>query len=300
MATQVEEARGAQQTHLLNRETRHILRMILINIVLLPAAVVFLIPFLWMVSTSLKTDAQLFTYPPVWFPNPIAWVNYPNAVNYIPFFVYLRNTLLISILGMIGAVFSASLVAYSLARINWPGRQFLLLVTIATLMLPYQVTLVPLFLVYKNLGWIGADSPGGGMLPLIVPHFFGTGYYIFLMRQFFMTIPMELSEAARIDGASELRTFWSIVIPLAKPALATIALFEFLNRWRDYLGPLIYLNRQDLYTLSLGLQQYSSEHGREWGLLMAASVLITLPVIIMFFFTQKTFVQGVTLTGIKG
>lgn len=221
-------------------------------------------------------------------------MNYPNAVTYIPFFLYLRNTLIIAVLATIGALISCSMVAYSLARIPWPGRNILFIATVATLMLPFQVTLIPLFLVFKNLGWVG------DFRPLIVPHFFGGALYIFLLRQFFMTIPMELSEAARIDGASELRTHWSIILPLAKPALATVAIFEFIARWRDYLGPLIYLNDQEYFTLTLGLYQYSSQYGREWGLLMAASVLITLPIILLFFFLQKTFVQGIALTGIKG
>ncbi|MEM7029858.1 MAG: carbohydrate ABC transporter permease [Chloroflexota bacterium] len=154
--------------------------------------------------------------------------------------------------------------------------------------------MIPLFLVFKNLGWVNS------FLPLIVPHWFGGALYIFLLRQFFMTIPMELSEAARIDGASEFRIYWGIIIPLAKPALATVAIFEFIARWRDYLGPLIYLSNQDLYVLSLGIYEYQSQYGAEWGLLMAASVLITLPIILLFFFLQKTFVQGITLTGIKG
>jgi multiple sugar transport system permease protein len=282
------------QHHTNSRTVRGWTRVILTYIVLLPAAMVFLLPFLWMLSTSLKPDAQLFAYPPVWIPSPLQWQNYPKAVVYIPFFIYLRNTVIIALGSMIGATISSSLVAYSLARIRWPGRQILLLLTIATLMLPYQVTLIPVFLVFKRLGWVG------DFRPLIVPHLFGVAYYIFLLRQFFATIPHELSEAARIDGANEFRIYWSIVMPLAKPALATVAVFQFIASWRDYLGPLIYLNDQNLYTLSLGLQQYSSQYGREWGLLMSAAVLITLPPIIVFFLTQRTFVQGVTLTGIKG
>jgi multiple sugar transport system permease protein len=226
--------------------------------------------------------------------NPHKLAKYPNPFTDITFFLYLRNTLIIAVVSTIGALISCSLVAYSLSRIPWPGRNFLFLLTIATLMLPFQVTLIPLFLVFKSLGWVG------DFRPLIIPHFFGSGLYIFLLRQFFMTIPMELSEAARIDGASEFRIYSSIILPLAKPALATVAIFEFIARWRDYLGPLIYLNDQKLYTLSLGLYEYSSQYGREWGLLMAASVLITLPIILLFFFLQKTFVQGITLTGIKG
>jgi multiple sugar transport system permease protein len=298
MAVETQQAPTAavapRKTGLSSKHVRQAVKSVLTHAALIPAALIFMLPFLWMLSTSLKPDEQLYAYPPVWIPNPLNWANYPNAVTYIPFFLYLRNTLTIAILATIGALISCSMVAYSLARIPWPGRNLLFVATVATLMLPFQVTLIPLFLVFRQLGWVG------DFRPLIVPHFFGGALYIFLLRQFFMTIPMELSEAARMDGASELRIYWSIILPLAKPALATVAIFEFIARWRDYLGPLIYLSDQNLYTLSLGLQQYSSQYGREWGLLMAASVLITLPIILLFFFLQKTFVQGITLTGIKG
>lgn len=278
----------------LSKRTKSALKQILIHMALLPAAFVFMLPFLWMLSTSLKPDEQLYAYPPVWMPNPVEWSNYPNTVTYIPFFRYMGNTLTIAAFATVGALISCSLVAYSLARIPWPGRNILFIATVATLMLPFQVTLIPLFIVFRQLGWVG------DFRPLIIPHFFGGALYIFLLRQFFMTIPMELSEAARIDGASEFRIYRSIILPLAKPALATVAIFEFIARWRDYLGPLIYLSDQDLYTLSLGLHLYSSQYGREWGLLMAASVLITLPIIVLFFSLQKIFVQGIALTGIKG
>jgi len=286
--------RAPRRPGLTRKRIRQTGKSILTHAALLPAAFIFLLPFLWMLSTSLKTKEQLYVYPPIWIPNPVNWQNYPNTVVYIPFFQYLANTLFIALLSTIGELIACSMVAYSLARIPWRGRNFLFIVTVATLMLPFQVTLIPLFLVFKWLGWVG------DFRPLIVPHFFGSALYIFLLRQFFMTIPMELSEAARIDGANEFRIYWSIILPLAKPALATVAIFEFIARWRDYLGPLIYLSDQNMYTLSLGLQQYSSQYGREWGLLMAASVLITLPIILLFFFLQKTFVQGITLTGIKG
>jgi multiple sugar transport system permease protein len=285
---------GSARRNMLARSQMRIIKEIFAHIALIPAAFVFMLPFLWMLSTSLKTDTQLFVYPPEWIPNPFNWANYPNTVTYIPFFLYLRNTATIAIVSTIGALLSCSMVAYSLSRIPWAGRNILFIITVATLMIPFQVTLIPLFLVFKNLGWVG------DFRPLIVPHFFGGALYIFLLRQFFMTIPMELSEAARMDGASEFRIYWAIILPLAKAALATVAIFEFITRWRDYLGPLIYISDQDLYTLSMGLHLYSSEHGREWGLLMAASVLITLPIILLFFFLQKTFVQGVALTGIKG
>lgn len=276
------------------KRLKQVVRSILIHSALIPFALIFILPFLWMLSTSLKSNTQLFVYPPILVPIPPAWENYPTAVVYIDFFLYLRNTLIIALSATSGALISCSLVAYSLARIPWPGRHLLFILTVATLMLPFQVTLIPLFLVFKNLGWVG------DFRPLIIPHFFGGALYIFLLRQFFMTIPMELSEAARMDGSSEFRTYWSIIMPLAKPALATVAIFEFIARWRDYLGPLIYLNDQKLYTLSLGIYEYRSQYGAEWGLLMAASVLITLPIILLFFFLQKTFVQGIALTGIKG
>ncbi|MBV7331227.1 carbohydrate ABC transporter permease [Chloroflexi bacterium TSY] len=276
------------------KQVRGIIRSILIHASLIPAAAVFMLPFLWMLSTSLKPDTQFYSYPPIWIPSPLQWSNYPTAVTYITFFLYLRNTLIIAALATIGVLISSSLVAYSLARIPWPGRNLLFILTVATLMLPFQVTMIPLFLIFKNLGWVNS------FLPLIVPHWFGGALYIFLLRQFFMTIPMELSEAARIDGASELRIYSRIVLPLSKPALATVAIFEFIARWRDYIGPLIYLSDQKLYVLSLGIYEYQSQYGAEWGLLMAASVLITLPIVLLFFFLQKTFVQGITLTGIKG
>ena len=269
-------------------------RTVLIHAMLIPAALIFMLPFIWMLSTSLKSDAQLYTYPPVWLPNPLVWKNYPIAVTYISFFLYLKNTLIIAVLSTLGALVSCSLVAYSLSRIPWPGRNALFIFTVATLMLPYQVTLIPLFVVWSKAGFVNT------FVPLIVPHWFGAALYIFLLRQFFMGIPMELSEAARIDGAGEFRIYWQIILPLGKAALATVAIFEFIARWRDYLGPLIYLSNQKMYTLSLGIYEYRGQYGSEWALLMAASVLITLPIILLFFFLQKVFVQGIALTGIKG
>jgi multiple sugar transport system permease protein len=285
---------AAPRIRLTKKHVKQTISSILKHGALIPAAFLFMLPFLWMLSTSLKSKPQLYVYPPILVPIPPSWGNYPTAVTYIPFFLYLRNTLIIAVAATIGELIACSLVAYSLARIPWRGRNALFVLTVATLMLPFQVTLIPLFIVFRNLGWVG------DFRPLIIPHFFGGALYIFLLRQFLMTIPMELSEAARIDGASELRIYASVIMPLAKPALATVAIFEFIARWRDYLGPLIYLNNQNLYTLSLGIYQYRSQYGSEWELLMAASVLITLPIILLFFFLQKTFVQGIALTGIKG
>jgi multiple sugar transport system permease protein len=269
-------------------------RLIVTHLVLIVLSIVFLIPFLWLISTSLKTDPQIFLYPPRWIPNPLTINQYRLAVTTIPFFMYAQNSLLYCVCAVVGVVFSCSLVAYGLSRIQWPGRDVLFLVTLGTMLLPFEVTLVPLFIVFRTLGWVGT------FLPLIVPPFFGSAFYIFLLRQFMMTLPTELADAARIDGASEFRIFWSVVLPLVRPALAVVALFEFLRAWGDFLGPLIYLTDQATYTISLGLEQYNTQYGTEWGQLMAASTLLTIPVIILFFFTQRTFVQGITLTGLKG
>ena len=292
MATTV--ARPTPIRSIQRRAWQNWIRPVAVQTVLVIAGLSFLFPFLWMLTTSLKVDTQIFADPPVWIPNPFAWENYPKAVNYIPFARYFGNTLQIAVLSSLGTVISCALVAYSLARLRWPGRDFLFMLTLATMMLPFAVTMIPLFIVFKNLGWINTFNP------LIVPHFFGGAFYIFLLRQFFMTIPLDLSDAARIDGASELGIFARIILPLTRPAIATIALLQFLGSYRDFMGPLIYLTDESKYTLSIGLTMFSGQHTTEWSLLMAASVVMSAPIIILFFFTQRTFVQGITLTGIKG
>jgi multiple sugar transport system permease protein len=254
----------------------------------------FVLPFYWLVATALKPDAQIFAMPPVWAPRPPQWTNFPRAVRYIPFALYTWNTLKICLLSGLGTVVSCSLVAYSLAKIRWKGRDIVFFSLIATMILPGQVTMIPTFAIFKALGWIGTT------LPLIVPSWFGSAFNIFLLRQFFMTIPAELSDAAQIDGCSEFGIYRMVVLPLARPALATVALFTFIGNWNDFLGPLLYLNDERSYTLSLGLQRFVSQHGAEWAMLMAASTIMTLPIIIVFFLAQRTFIQGVTLTGIKG
>ncbi len=279
---------------LISMSLRALLGKGLIHLILIVVSFMWIMPVIWMVSTSLKTDAQIFTWPPQWIPRPFKFTNYPQALEYIPFGLYVRNTILVALGAVVGTAFSCPLVAYGLSRIEWPGRNLLFLLTLATLMLPFQVTMIPLFVTFRELGWINT------WLPLIVPTFFGNAFYIFMLRQFFMTIPQDLADAARIDGASELGIYLRVILPLAKPALAVVALFEVLFRWRDFLGPLIYLNDSEKYTISLGLQQYSAERSTEWGYLMAASTLVTAPVIIIFLFTQRTFIEGITLTGIKG
>jgi len=219
----------------------------------------------------------------------------PSRDAQVSFFTFFANTLIVCVLGVIGTVLSNALVAYGFARLAWRGREAFFAVTLATLMIPYPVLMVPLFSIFQALGWIGT------LLPLWVPAFFGSAFNIFLMRQFFRTLPLELSEAARLDGASELRIFWQLILPLSRPVLAVSALFHFLYAWNDFLGPLLYLTRRHTFTLGLALQSYQTTHGGvQWHFLMAASTVILLPVLLVFFFAQKTFVQGIATTGSKG
>jgi multiple sugar transport system permease protein len=262
--------------------------------VLIALSIMFVFPLYWLISTSLKPSYQVLRWPPVWFPHPIVWNWYPQAMQFEPFGVFVKNTLIYCFTTVIGTVISSSLVAYGFARIEWPEKRYLFGLMLATLMLPFQVIMIPSFILFKTLGWVGS------LLPLIIPPFFGSAFNIFLLRQFFMTIPQELSEAARVDGANEFTIYWRVILPLAKPALATVALFQFIFAWNDFLGPLIYLNDQSLFTVSLGLQSYVSAYGTQFGMLMAAATVATLPIILLFFLTQKTFIQGITMTGLKG
>ncbi|HOX38895.1 MAG TPA: carbohydrate ABC transporter permease [Candidatus Brocadiia bacterium] len=222
------------------------------------------------------------------------WHNYSEALKDFDFTLYLKNTLRICVLTVFGTVMSCSLVAYGLACVKWKGRELLFWLMLSTMMLPGQVTMIPVFLTFKKLGWIGS------ILPLVVPSFLGNAFFIFLLRQFYRTIPTELAEAARIDGCSELGIWWRIMFPLSKPALAVVGLFTFIGTWNDFLGPLIYLIDDRQYTLSIGLAMFQGQYGGFWGQMMAVSTMMVLPIVILFFFTQKTFIQGVKLSGIKG
>ncbi|NLG49928.1 MAG: carbohydrate ABC transporter permease [Chloroflexi bacterium] len=257
-------------------------------------SLMFMFPLFWMLSTSLKTNEQVYTVPTVWIPNPIAWENYPTALGRMPFWLFVRNSCITSFVPVIGALLSASLVAYSFSRLRWPGRDFWFMVLIATMMLPGQVTMIPVYVLYSKLGWINT------FFPLIVPWFFGGAFYVFMLRQFFTGIPMDLSEAALMDGCSHLRIWWSLILPLSKPALATVAVFTFLGTWNDFFGPLLYLTNQRLFTLQVGLQYFREQHGVYWQELMAASLVVLMPTLVIFFIGQKFFVQGITLTGLKG
>lgn len=255
---------------------------------------VFLFPFFWLVSTSLKTNQEIFQWPPSLLPQAAQWSNYARAVRAFPFLRYLANTLCITGLSVVGSVVSSSLVAYGFAKVRWPGRDALFIVLLATMMLPFQVTMVPLFVLFKSLGWIDTFAP------LVVPSFFAGAFYVFLLRQFYLTIPEELSEAAVMDGASHAQIFLRIILPLTKPAMAAVALFQFVASWTDFLGPLIYLQDESKFTLQLGLQMFFGQHYSEWSLIMATAVLIALPLIVVFFLTQRTFIEGIALTGLRG
>lgn len=262
--------------------------------VMLAICGVILLPLVWMVSSSLKSSNEIFIYPPHLLPAHPQWHNYPDSLTYINFARYFGNTLFVAGFSVLGTLLSCTVTAYSFARLRWKGRNAAFALCMGTLMLPYQVTMIPLYIIYRHLGWIGT------YLPLIVPAYFGNALYIFLLRQFQLTIPRELSEAAEVDGANEFTTFWRVILPLIKPALAAVALFAFLDSWQDFLGPLIYLTDESTYTLSVGLQGYFSQHATAWAYLMSASVLFTLPPILVFGVAQKWFIKGITLTGIKG
>ena len=268
---------------------------------LLLLCIPFILPLVWMVSTSLKDDSQIYSREgrqatvslETIIPRPAKWSNYAEAVKTVPVGTYLKNTLFLCAATVLGAVLSSAVVAYGFARMRFRGRDALFILMISTMALPGQVTMIPVFALFRFLGWYGT------FLPLVVPAFFGSAFYIFLLRQFFRTIPEELAEAARIDGAGEWRIFWQLVLPLARPALATCALFQFLNTWNDFFGPLLYINDPSRYTLAYGLQQFMSSYGGEWAQLMAGASIFTIPIIILFFLAQRTFIQGIATTGGK-
>lgn len=275
-------------------------RMVL-YVVVIVLCIIFGFPLFWTLMSSLKTPADIVKFPPVWIPPVFQWQNYVEifGISRIPVTTWARNSLIIVVLGTAGTVITASLVAYSFARFEYRGRNFLFLVTLATLMIPAQVTLIPQFVLFHRLGWINT------LLPLWVPLWFGgSGFAIFLMRQFFMSLPRDLDEAALIDGASYLRIFWSILLPLCKPVLATLGIIMIIELWGDFLGPLIYLNSPEKFTVAVGLQFFNTvpDIGGEpmKHLLMAACVLSMLPILIIFFLGQRFFVQGIVMSGIKG
>lgn len=268
---------------------------VIVWLLLLAGSLLMLMPFLWMVSSSLKLETRVFEFPPQIIPNPARFMNYVDALIYKPFHIYLRNTMIIVLLNEIAILLSASYCAYGFARLRFPSRDFWFAVVLATMMLPGVVTMIPTFVIFSRLKWLDT------FLPLTFPYFFGgEAFNIFLLRQFFRSIPEELADAARIDGCSEHQIYWSLFLPLAKPALTTVAIFTFLNAWNDFMGPLLYLNSPENFTVSLGLATFRSVMRTRWDLLMAATTAMTLPVIVLFFAGQRYFVKGVVLTGLKG
>jgi multiple sugar transport system permease protein len=265
------------------------------HMVLIVLSAIFALPLVWMVGTSFKTAQQALAQPVVWWPHPIVWGNYPQLFASLPFFRFFLNTFAYAGITIVGVCISSSLVAYGFSRLRWPGRDAVFYVMLMTLILPFVCTLIPLFILYKHLNWIGT------YLPLEVPTFFGSSVFsTFLLRQFFMTIPQSLSDAARIDGASEFYIYSRIILPLAKPAMATVILFQFIYCWNDFLGPLIYISNQSSYPLSLGLDLILGDYSTNWAWVMAGATAATAPIVILFFLTQRTFIQGIALTGTKG
>lgn len=270
-------------------------RWLLIYGLLLFFGIAILMPFLWTLSSSLKPYGAGITFPPEFIPRQFEWQNYVKVVQTIPFFLYMRNSMLVTGFALLGEILSASMVAYAFARLQFPGRNALFVIVLMTMMIPYPVTLVPTFILFNKLGWVNT------FLPLIVPFWFGPAYSIFLLRQFFMTINHELDEAAEVDGAGWFRIFWQIILPLSKPALATVAIFSFMFSWNDFMGPLIYLGENSKFTLALGVNYLRNMRGGgDLSMQMAASVMFVLPCIVLFFIAQRYIVQGIVTTGIKG
>jgi len=259
-------------------------------------AIITFIPALWMVSGSFKIEKNIFLSPPQWIPDPWTWNNYKEAFTILPFARFTMNTLIVVAFSLLGTFLSNTLTAYGFARLRARGREILFLLLLSTIMLPAYVTIIPTYVLFSKLGWINT------FLPLIVPTFFGSPFWIFMLRQFYMTIPLELDEAARIDGASSLQIFWQVILPLSKPALTTLVIFTFLNVWKDFFRPLIYLNTQDKFTLAIGLNllKGTADYQTRYDLLMAVSTVMSLPPLILFFLAQKYFIQGLAMTGLKG
>ena len=265
-------------------------------------AAIFMAPMVWMISTSFKPEGYAFEFPPRLIAERIQWWNYTDSWKQFPFMRALGNTLTITIGTLVGRLLSASLTAYVFARLRFPGRNLLFMLVLSTMMIPYHVTLIPQYLLFKQIGWL--DS----MKPLIWPNWFGGGaYFIFLLRQFFMTIPHDYDDAARIDGCGTFGIFWRIILPMSGPALGTVAIFTFMGCWNDFLGPLIYLNSQEKYTLAIAIRQWqhlanlaAGFNPPKWVHIMAMSTVLTIPPVIVYFFTQRYFVQGVVISGIKG
>jgi ABC-type glycerol-3-phosphate transport system permease component len=278
------------------RRFNDLLHDIIVYSLLIVLSIVFLFPFYWMVATALKAEHNVFIWPPQWIPDPVMWSNFKEALSnpQLPFPLFFRNTMILEVGIIVGRLISCTLIAYGFARLEAPGKNALFAVLLATLMLPSAVTQIPRFLLFNKIGWVNS------YLPLIVPTWFGEAYAIFLMRQFFMTIPRELEEAARIDGANFLQIILGVIVPLSTPVLTVILILSFKDIWNDFFGPLLYLYDLTKYPLAVGLQYFNGQFRVQMSLLMAAAVVVLLPLLIVFFIAQKAFVEGVSLTGLAG
>ena len=286
---------GIEGRALTRRRVRGKLERVILYTVLITLSLVFLIPFVWLVTTSLKTQGEVFSYPPVWIPTELQWSNYADAIDRAPLWIWLRNTAIVTALAVTGNVVTSSLVAYGFARLNFPGKKFLFILLLSTIMLPDVILLVPQFILFRQFGWIDT------LLPLVVPPFFGGGAFnIFLVRQFYLTIPRDFDDAARLDGASNWQIWRQILLPLTKPALIAVAIFSFVHHWNDFMGPLIYLQSEQNKTLALGLRAFISPTDASWNVSMAASMFLVIPVMVIFFIGQRYFIRGVAMTGITG
>ncbi len=276
------------------KRLRRMINVLLIYLIAATGAIIFVMPFLWMLSTSLKASNEIFVFPPRWLPSSLHFENYAEALDMLPFGRYLANTLFIVIGNILGNLFSCTLAAYGFARLRAPGKNILFLLMLGTMMLPLWVTLIPQYIMFSSIGW------SNGFAPLMVPAWFGWPFFIFLLRQFFMTIPQELEEAARLDGATTLGILWYIFLPLAKPALATVVVLAFIGNWNNFLTPLVYLRDSDLHTISIAINRFRGQYGgTNYNYMMAISVLAVLPVLTIFFFAQRYLIQGIVMTGSK-
>lgn len=267
-------------------------------IILSAGSIIMMFPFAWLVRSSLMSTAQIFIFPPEWIPDPVKWSNYWESLTIVPFYRYFLNTLTIELFVLVGILFSSTFAAYSFSRLKWPGRNVAFYLILSTMMLPYAVTLIPTFMMFQKVNAVNT------FIPLTLPSWFGTGingaFNIFLLRQFFMTIPKELDEAAYMDGAKPFTVLWRLILPLSKPALIVVTIFTFISVWNDFLGPLIYLNDDNKFTLAMGLASFKGLLTAQWGYLMAASTAVVAPIVVLFFLAQRYFIEGITLTGIKG
>lgn len=295
---QADVAQGVVREEKAERRLRHRLPSVVyygyVYVMLLVGAAIIFVPFWWAVSTAFKLPQHIFLDPPQWIPNPWTLQNFRDALNAAPFWTFARNTMIICAWSVLGEVLSCSMAAYAFARLRFPGRNVLFLVLLATMMLPSIVKLVPTFYIFLKLGWVNS------FLPMIVPHFLATAVYVFLLRQFFASISLQMDEAARVDGASFYRIYWDIILPLSRPAIAVVAIFTFLGEYENFFGPLIYLNSTDKFTLALGLNLFKGMFTVDFGPLMAVSFLMMVPPVVLFAVAQRYFIQGIVITGVKG